>query len=94
MARYDFRCGAGVDTVLIQPMASPTPAEQPCDCDRPGCDGTASRVWEAPAAIHFKGQGFYATDVKGSQERRRRPNSGDRLARPHDPDAAQIARSL
>jgi predicted nucleic acid-binding Zn ribbon protein len=58
------------------------------------CGMQATRVWEAPAAIHFKGPGFYSTDVKGRQERRRRPNPGDDLFVGHDQTAADIARSL
>jgi predicted nucleic acid-binding Zn ribbon protein len=97
MARYDYRCPLGHVTILIQPMADDTPASVQCDGMVSGielCAATAERVWEPPAAIHFHGPGFYATDVKGSQERRRRPNAGDKLERVHDPDAAAIARSL
>jgi predicted nucleic acid-binding Zn ribbon protein len=71
-------------------MSVPTPAEW--RCDEHGV--MAPREWTAPAAIHFRGSGFYSTDVKGAQERRRRPNPGDDLHRPHDPAAAKIARSL
>lgn len=90
MARYDFRCPRGHLTTLTQSMTEPLPATLACGtCERP-----AERVYEPPAAIHFKGRGFYATDVKGAQERRRRPNPADDLARHHDPAAARIARSL
>lgn len=87
--RYPFRCPNGHDTELVLSMHDDIPATTECICDE-----TATRVWEAPAAIHFKGRGFYATDVKGSQERRRRPNAGDSLARIHDPEAAALAKSL
>lgn len=89
MARYDYRCPDGHVTELVLPIGEDLPASTQCICDEP-----AVRVFTAPAAIHFKGRGFYATDVKGSQERRRRSNPGDKLARTHDPDAAAIVRSL
>lgn len=58
------------------------------------CAKRAKRVFSPLAAIHFRGRGFYATDVNSAQRRRRRPNPGDDLFKPHDPDAAAIARSL
>lgn len=58
------------------------------------CLHPARRVYTAPAAIHFRGPGFYSTDVKARQERKRRPNPGDDLYVGHDRAAAQIARSL
>jgi predicted nucleic acid-binding Zn ribbon protein len=87
---YEYQCPAGHTIELSQPIADPTPSELLCE----GHDMMAARVWAPPAAIHFKGAGFYSTDVKGAQERRRRPNPGDDLHRPHDPAAAKIARSL
>lgn len=57
------------------------------------CGKIAERVFAPPAAIHYRGRGFYATDVKGAQERKRRPNPGDDLFIGHDPQAAAIARS-
>ena len=58
------------------------------------CGADARRVYSAPAAIHFKAGGFYSTDVKARQERRRRPNPGDDLYVGHDEAARRIARSL
>ncbi len=89
MARYEYRCPLGHVTELVQSMMAPTPATTECQCEE-----TASRVFTAPSAIHFKGPGFYATDVKGTQQRKRRPNPGDDLYRSHDQAAANIARSL
>lgn len=56
------------------------------------CGARARRLFNVPAAIHFKGAGFYSTDVKGRVERRRRPNPGDDLATPFDTHAAAVAR--
>jgi putative FmdB family regulatory protein len=90
MPRYDFRCPDGHVTELVQKMSDPL--TETTDCDT--CDLRAHRVYEPPAAVHFNGPGFYSTDVKARQERRRRPNAADDLYRPHDPAAAKIARSL
>lgn len=92
MARYEFLCPDGHLTEITQPMADTVPEQVAC-ADGP-CDQPAARVWEPPAAIHYKGRGFYSTDVKGAQERRRRKNPGDDLPVGHDPVAAAIARSL
>lgn len=109
MPSYDFRCPAGHVTTLTQSMHVPLPQDLTCqhgkrethtnDPSEQGrldgaCLQRAARVFWAPAAIHFKGRGFYATDVKGAQERRRRPNPGDDLPRQHDPVADALARSL
>lgn len=90
MPVYPYRCPEGHVTELVQKMSDPTPSVVECD----ECDCNAQRVFTAPAAIHYKGRGFYSTDVVGSQERRRRPNPGDDLHREHDQTAANIARSL
>ena len=89
MPTYEYRCADDHISELRQRMSDPTPTSIECHCGAP-----AARVWSAPAAIHFKGRGFYSTDVRGRQERRRRPNAGDDLYRDHDVDAAAIARSL
>jgi predicted nucleic acid-binding Zn ribbon protein len=90
MPLYEYRCPQGCLLELTQPMSVPTPAELFCDEH-----GTMSpREWTAPVAIIFRGRGFYSTDVKGGQERKRRKNAGDDLLRSHDPTAAAIARSL
>jgi len=90
MALYEYQCPGGHVMELRQAMADPTPSELRCAEH----DAAAPRLFTPPAAIHFRGAGFYATDVKSSQERRRRPNAGDDLARNHDPVAAAIAKSL
>lgn len=89
MPRYDFCCPEGHVTEAIFPMAE-VPAEIIC----PDCATAAKRVFTPPAAIHFKGPGFYSTDVKGRLERKRRPNPGDDLPVEFDHGAARIADAI
>lgn len=88
MPSYEFECPLGHRVELVQKMSDPLPAKVEC------CEYDAQRVWSAPAAIHFRAPGFYSTDVRARQERRRRPNAADDLPRNHDQTAANIARSL
>lgn len=90
MVTYEYRCACTATATIEQPMRADGPPESvPCPA---ACGERAMRVWSAPAAIHFRGPGFYSTDVKGRTERRRRPNPGDDLHREHDPAADFIAR--
>lgn len=91
-ATYEFACECGATKELRQRMSDDLPETLPCGVG--GCEGRARRVWSPPAAVHFKGNGFYSTDVKGRQERKRRPNPGDDLHVGHDEAARRIARSL
>jgi predicted nucleic acid-binding Zn ribbon protein len=96
---YLFRCPDGHHREIVMSIHDELPTTVACQqlLDSPEilvCEHVAERVFLPPAAIHFKGRGFYATDVTGAQQRRRRPNPGDDLYRGHDPDAAAIARSL
>lgn len=88
MPSYEFECPNGHRQEVVQKMSDPTPATVDC------CEYDAARVWSPPAAVHFNGPGFYSTDVKARQERKRRPNAADDLTRHHDQAAANIARSL
>lgn len=93
MPRYDYRCPTCSATkTLNQSMSHPLPADLPCGYG--GCEDRARRVFEAPAAIHFHGPGFYATDVKSALHRRRRPNPGDGMHQEFQPDTERIARSI
>jgi hypothetical protein len=70
----------------------PTPdPTSPESLEGPSC---AYRVFTPPAAIHFHGPGFYATDVKGKIGRKRRPNPGDDLYRDNDLAAERIAAAI
>jgi putative FmdB family regulatory protein len=85
MPAYDFRCKQGHVTERRFSMAD-VPSIITCRCNR-----SARRVFAPPAAIHFRGSGFYATDVTGRVHRRRRPNPGDDLPVEFDTAAARIA---
>jgi putative FmdB family regulatory protein len=88
--RYDYRCEAGHTTEAIFPIGE-APERIACTC----CEhDTARRVYSPPAAIHFHGPGFYATDVKGRIGRKRRPNPGDDLPKEFDTAAARITDAI
>jgi predicted nucleic acid-binding Zn ribbon protein len=63
-------------------------------CPEVGCRRQAERIFAAPAAIIFRGGGFYATDVTGRIHRKRRPNPGDDLHVEFDTGAARIADAI
>lgn len=97
MPTYLFRCSAGHETEVRCSVADMPPKVNCQGRDEhtlARCTEEGRRVFLPPVAIHFKGPGFYSTDVRGAQQRRRRPNAADDLHRPHDPAAAKIARSL
>jgi putative FmdB family regulatory protein len=85
---YSFRCP---DDHLTEGVFKMTGIPEHLDCE---CGKRARRVFEAPAAIHFKAGGFYQTDVREKLHRRRRPNAGDDLHREYDHAAAHIADGL
>jgi putative FmdB family regulatory protein len=86
--RYDFKCKAGHVTERTFGMAD-VPPDVVCDCGR-----ESKRIYQAPAAIHFHGLGFYATDVTSRIHRRRRKNPGDDLPVEFDDAAARIADAI
>jgi putative FmdB family regulatory protein len=90
MPTYVYQCPHGHETERVQSIHDALPGRIGCNV----CAHGATRKFLPPAAIHYKGRGFYSTDVKGAQERRRRPNPGDDLPNTHQPDTAAIARSL
>lgn len=91
MPLYEFACdGCGATTGRVQSMRDKVPAVVDCE----SCGGPARRVWHAPAAIHFHGPGFYATDPKTRMNMRRRANAGDDLPKPFDRDAAALTGTL
>jgi predicted nucleic acid-binding Zn ribbon protein len=91
MARYDFRCPDGHVTEVACSMADVPPTVECLVCSLAQKEVTAERIFTVPAAIHFKGPGFYATDVKGALHRKRRSNAGDDLPKEFDSGAARIA---
>ena len=56
MPIYEYRCPRGHTFELFQRMSDPPPAE--CQI----CGATPVEKVLYPAAIHFKGSGFYSTD--------------------------------
>ena len=67
MPIYEYRCPNGHTFELFQRMTDPPPSE--CQI----CGESPLEKVLYPAAIHFKGSGFYKTDYgRGSGEARRR----------------------
>lgn len=91
-----IRCG-GEHTAISVMSADTIPVEGIGDAiwgrDGYECLATADRVFHAPGAVHFKGPGFYSTDVKGRVERKRRRNAGDGLPA-GDADTHRIAKHI
>lgn len=88
MPAYDFRCRRGHVTEATFAMSEIPDA---ITCGGSSCRCRAKRIFSAPAAIHFRGGGFYSTDVTGRVGRKRRPNAGDDLHTEFDHGAARIA---
>ena len=77
MPIYEYRCPNGHTFELFQRMTDP-PAEI---CEICG-EGPVAKVLY-PAAIHFKGSGFYSTDYgRGSQRAAAKDGDGRRRATP------------
>lgn len=88
MPTYSYRCPEDHQSEQVFKMAD-VPEHVECECGK-----RAIRVWEAPAAIHFHGGGFYSTDVTSRLHRKRRSNPGDDLPIEYDTGAGYIADHL
>ena len=81
MPIYEYRCPNGQTFELLQRMTDPPPSE----CQICGASPLEKVLY--PAAIHFKGSGFYTTDY-GSGKRARdgdkadKSESSDKKAKP------------
>jgi putative FmdB family regulatory protein len=64
MPIYEYRCPEGHTFELFQRMADPPPAA----CEICGAAPISKVLY--PAAIHFKGSGFYSTDYGRGSKRR------------------------
>ncbi|MDQ4081633.1 MAG: zinc ribbon domain-containing protein [Actinomycetota bacterium] len=64
MPIYEYRCPEGHTFELFQRMTDPPPVE----CEECGASPVAKVLY--PAAIHFKGSGFYSTDYGRGGKRR------------------------
>ena len=63
MPIYEYRCPEGHTFELFQRMSDPPPSE----CQICGAEPLQKVLY--PAAIHFKGSGFYSTDYGRSRKR-------------------------
>jgi putative FmdB family regulatory protein len=70
MPIYEYRCPKGHTFDLFQRMSDPPPS----GCQICGASPLTKVLY--PAAIHFKGSGFYSTDY-GRGNRRREGRDGD-----------------
>jgi putative FmdB family regulatory protein len=81
MPIYEYRCPNGHTFELFQRMTDPAPAE----CQICGAAPVEKVLY--PAAIHFKGSGFYSTDYgRGGRKR-----DGDRAGEDKKPDKTDKA---
>jgi putative FmdB family regulatory protein len=71
MPIYEYRCPRGHTFELFQRMTDP-PAEA---CEICGASPVTKVLY--PAAIHFKGSGFYSTDYGRGNRRPAQKESGD-----------------
>ena len=72
MPTYDYRCMAcGRDFELFQRMSDPAEAE----C--PGCGSEAERLISGGAGFLFRGDGFYITDYRSEDYRKRERAEGE-----------------
>jgi putative FmdB family regulatory protein len=69
MPIYEYRCPNGHTFELFQRMSDPSPSE----CQICGAAPVVKVLY--PAAIHFKGSGFYSTDY--GRRGRKKEGSGD-----------------
>jgi putative FmdB family regulatory protein len=68
---YEYRCPEGHTFELLQRMSDPPPSE----CQKCGAKPVAKVLY--PAAVHFKGSGFYSTDYGRGARKREAPGDGD-----------------
>ena len=79
MPIYEYRCPNGHTFELFQRMSDPPPAE--CQI----CGAAPLEKVLYPAAIHFKGSGFYSTDYgRGGRKR-----DGDRPDKPEKSEKSE-----
>lgn len=71
MPIYEYRCDQCGHTFDVFQKFSDPPVET---CEK--CSGTVTKVLH-PAAIHFKGSGFYTTDYGSGRAKKRLGTDGD-----------------
>ena len=70
MPTYEYRCPKGHDFELFQRMSD----EPVADC--PECGAAARRRISAGAGFLFKGEGFYITDYRSSEYKKKASDEG------------------
>jgi putative FmdB family regulatory protein len=75
MPIYEYRCPNGHTFELFQRMSDPPPSE--CQI----CGAAPVQKVLYPAAIHFKGSGFYSTDYGRGARKRDASQDGDQPAK-------------
>jgi putative FmdB family regulatory protein len=82
MPIYEYRCPNGHTFELFQRMTDPAPSE--CQI----CGESPVQKVLYPAAIHFKGSGFYSTDYGRGARKKDASTDGDKPAetKPDKPD--------
>jgi putative FmdB family regulatory protein len=84
MPIYEYRCPKGHTFELFQRMTDPPASE----CQICGAAPVEKVLY--PAAIHFKGSGFYSTDYGRGGRKRDSARDGDAAAdKPDKPDKAE-----
>jgi putative FmdB family regulatory protein len=68
---YEYRCPEGHTFELLQRMSDPPPSE----CQNCGARPVVRVLY--PAAVHFKGSGFYSTDYGRGGRKRDSSRDGD-----------------
>jgi putative FmdB family regulatory protein len=71
MPIYEYRCPEGHTFEMFQRMTDPPPA----DCQICGAAPVQKVLY--PAAIHFKGSGFYSTDYGRGGRKKESAKDGD-----------------
>lgn len=71
MPIYEYRCPEGHTFELFQRMSDPEPSE----CQICGAKPVQKVLY--PAAIHFKGSGFYSTDYGRAGRKKDESKDGD-----------------
>ena len=75
MPIYEYRCPNGHTFELFQRMSDPPPSE----CQICGAAPVEKVLY--PAAIHFKGSGFYSTDYGRGARKKDVSQDGDQAAK-------------
>ncbi len=83
MPIYEYRCPKGHTFEVFQPMTDPSPDA----CEVCG-EGPVTKVLY-PAAIHFKGSGFYSTDYGRGNRRPTQDGDGGGSDEKPKPDKAE-----